>query len=153
MRYSLGFVFLVALGVTPVVGCGDDAATLAPELYGAWVFVNAEQYGESWGDDCVTDCPTFTFNEDGTYTLVLPANDRRLDGTWSTQGNILTLTTTMDTGQPLDPPPTSTQQWSVSENTLTISNPLIELFLFYSRDVGAFEETPPHASVAAGLRF
>jgi hypothetical protein len=142
MRYSVGFVFLVALGVTPVVGCGDDAATRAPELFGTWVFVNGEQYGESWGDDCVTDCDALTFNEDGTYTLVQPANARRFDGTWSTQGNLLTLSTTVDTGQPLDPPATSTQQWSVSENTLTISNPLIELFLFYSRDVGAFERQP-----------
>ena len=142
MRPFVGFVFLVALGVVSVVGCGDDAATLAPELYGTWVFVNAEQYGESWGDDCVTDCDAFTFNEDGTYSLVQPANDRRFDGTWSTQGNLLTLITTVDTGQPLDPPATSTQQWSVSENTLTISNPPIELFLFYSRDVGTREMQP-----------
>ena len=90
----------------------------------------------------MTDCPTLTFNGDGTYSYFAPRIDRRLDGIWSTQGDLLTLTTTMDTGQPLAPPGTSTWRWSVSENTLTISNPLVYLFLYYSRDVGAFEVQP-----------
>jgi hypothetical protein len=124
----------------PLVGCGDEGPILAPELIGTWVFVNAEENGMSWGDDCMTDCLTFTFNADGTYALVLPANDRRGDGTWSTRGNILTLTTTSDTGQPLDPPPTSTSAWSIAEDTLTISTPFVTFY--YLRDVGAFEVQP-----------
>jgi hypothetical protein len=136
MRYVVGLILALALG------CGDEGPVLAAELVGTWVFVNAEQYGESWGEDCVTDCDTLAFNADGTYWLVSPVIGRRFDGTWSSQGNLLRLTTTMDTGQPLDPPPTSTFQWSVSENTLTLSNPLIDLFFYYSRDTGAFEVQP-----------
>ena len=34
MRYVVGLVFVLALGVTPAVGCGDDAETLTPELFG-----------------------------------------------------------------------------------------------------------------------
>jgi hypothetical protein len=117
MRYA----FVLALvASTALVGCGDDAAMLAPELFGTWVFVNAEEDGTSWGDDCVTDCDTLTFKADGTFVLMQPLLDRRFEGYWSTQGSILTLTTTVENMEPLDPPPTSTSRWSVSGDTLSV---------------------------------
>jgi hypothetical protein len=101
---------------------------LAPELIGTWVFVNAEENGMSWGDDCLTDCATITFNADGTLVIVAPIVPERGEGTWSTQGSILTWTTTMagpdiDNLQPLDPPRTTTWSWNVSGDTLAISFP------------------------------
>ena len=86
MRYFVGLVPVLALGITPAVGCGDDANALASELLGTWVFVNAEENGVSWGEDCATDCDVLTFQPDGRFILMQPLLDRRFDGTWRTQG-------------------------------------------------------------------
>jgi hypothetical protein len=127
MRYLFGFLCVCALGVVPVVGCGDDAATLAPELFGTWVSTYTELNGMR-SDDCLTDCATVTFNADGTYVVVVPILPERGEGTWSTRGSILTLTHTkagpdVDNLQPIDPPRTTTMRWSVSGDTLATSVP------------------------------
>jgi len=129
MRYLFGFLCVCTLGVLPLgfVSCGDEAAMLAPELFGTWESTYIEQNGMR-SDDCLTDCATITFNADGTYVLVIITDPVRGEGTWSTQGSILTLTRTkvgpdVDNMQPFDPPRTTEYGWSVSGDTLAVSLP------------------------------
>ncbi len=122
------------------VGCGDEG--LARELFGTWDQVSIEALGftdcpgEIWVTDTeiILTCGTLahTFNADGTFVSIWttdefgdPYNWRR-EGTWSTEGSTLTLTTTKegrdgDNLQRLHRPRTSTQTWSVSGDTLTLS--------------------------------
>jgi hypothetical protein len=127
------------------VGCGDEGGMLAPELFGTWDAASLEENGIS------TDCPgriqitngawiacgtdAITFNADGTFALWSSTDqfgdpyNWRFEGTWSTQGGTLTLTTTKegpdgDNLQPLDPPPTTTTPWSVSGDTLALLWPV-----------------------------
>jgi hypothetical protein len=145
MRYIFGFI--CALLLATVIGCGDEAAMLAPELlFGTWDGVSLEANGMS------TDCPgsiqitdtyslrcgtdATTFNADGTFALWSTTDaagdpyNWRFEGTWSTQGSTLTTTTTKhgpdsDNLEPLDPPATSTVTWSVSGDTLTLIWPTV----------------------------
>lgn len=128
MRWLFRLLCVCALGVLPAVGCGDDAATLAPELFGTWVSTYTELNGMR-SDDCLTDCARVTFNADGTYVIVVPTcPPERGEGTWSTRGSILTLTRLRagpdaDNLQPFDPPRITTFGWSVSGDTLAMSVP------------------------------
>ena len=79
MRYLFRFLCVCALGAMLLTGCGDEAAMLAPELFGTWDAASLEENGIS------TDCPgriqitngawiacgtdAITFNADGTFAL------------------------------------------------------------------------------------
>jgi hypothetical protein len=137
--WLLPFAGVASVGL---LGCGDDGAALASELFGTWDAVSIEAEGMS------TDCPgeielsdmssvscgteATTFNADGTYVAIQTTDelgepfDWRIEGTWSTSGNTLTLTSTQegpdaDNLEPIDPPETAIASWSVSESTLTVS--------------------------------
>lgn len=148
MRYGFGFLSIctvVVLTLASFVGCGDEAAMLAPELFGTWDAASLEEDGIS------TDCPgkiqiangawiacgtdVVSFNADGTFVLATTTDqfgephNWRYEGTWSTEASTLTLTTTKegpdsDSLQPLDPPPTTTTPWSVSGDTLAFFWPV-----------------------------
>jgi len=148
MRHLFGLLCVCALGVLPLasfVGCGDEAPMLAGELFGTWDAASLEENGIR------TDCPgriqitngewiacgtdVLSFNADGTFVLATTTDqfgdphNWRWEGTWSTQGSTLTLTTTKegpdgDNLQPLDPPPTTTTSWSVSGDTLAFFWPV-----------------------------
>jgi hypothetical protein len=60
--------------------------------------------------------------------MVIITDPVRGEGTWSTQGSILTLTRMragpdVDNLQPFDPPRTTDFRWSVSGDTLAVSVP------------------------------
>ena len=148
MRYLVGFLCLCASAVLPLasfVGCGDEAAMLAPGLFGRWDAASLEENGISTGcpgriqitDGAWIGCGTdvLSFNADGTFALWSTTDqfgdpyNWRFEGTWSTQGSTLTLTTTKegpdgDNLQPLEPPPTTTTPWSISGDTLTLFGPV-----------------------------
>ena len=139
------FARLFALATVLLVGiaaCGDDGATLASELFGTWDAVSIEAEGMS------TNCPgeieltatqsvscgtqATAFNADGTFADVQTTDelgnpfDWRVEGTWSTQGSTLTLTSTQegpdaDNLQPIDPPETQSATWSLSGTTLSLA--------------------------------
>jgi len=149
MRPLVGFVFVLALVASPLgfLGCGDEAAMLAPELFGTWEEVSTEMNGESW--DCLTDCTRFAFNADGTYVIAMITPPLRGEGIWSTQGEMLTLTRLragpdVNSLEPLDPPRITTFRWSVSGDTLAMSVPGTT---FFWRKESADEDAEP-----AGLR-
>ena len=135
----VGVVFFAA------VGCGDDdtgtGGTVSPELFGTWSLASIAAEGMS------ADCPgevtlnatqsvscgtqTNTFNSDGTFVEIQTTDELgdpdpfRSEGTWSTNGDMLSITYTMegpdeDSLQPLVPPETQTATWSVAGTTLTL---------------------------------
>ena len=118
-----------------------EAAMLAGELFGTWDSVSMEAYGTSTdcpGEIQITDtyllvCGTNvqTYNADGTFVAIRTTDEFgdpdnwRWEGMWSTEGSTLTWRTTKegpdgDNLQPLDPPATSTNTWSVSGDTLAL---------------------------------
>jgi hypothetical protein len=147
-----------ALGLAVLLAaCGGGGGTtnggggtLAAELFGTWNVTTIEVSGVI--RNCPVDvvisptesvsCSTtvVTFNADGTYVSVDTTDefgvpfDERTEGTWSTAGNILTITETMegpDAGSlvPIDPVEAISLTWIVSGNTLTttLDDPLIPL--------------------------
>lgn len=134
-------------------GGGDDdsdngGGQLAPELIGTWDIVEIEVLMMS------TPCPgeiaisptdavscgttSVAFNADGTYVSIDTTDEfgnpfnERIEGTWSTIGNMLTIVETMegpDAGNltPIDPPDEITLNWSVVGNTLmaTLDDPTL----------------------------
>ena len=140
----VGVVFFAA------VGCGDDGTgtggmgtggTVSPELFGTWSLASIAAEGMS------ADCPgevdlnatqsvscgtqTDTFDSDGTFVEIQTTDELgdpdpfRSEGTWSTNGNMLSITYAMEgpdesSLQPLVPPETQTGTWSVAGTTLTL---------------------------------
>ena len=122
----------------------DPIEELAAELFGTWDLVELEVMmmtmdcpgvmGIGPDPDDTVECSAgfVTFNADGTYfsiettdALGNPSN-LRTEGTWSTDGNILTTTDTHEgpdggTLDPIDPPESSDVEWSISGNTLSIT--------------------------------
>lgn len=137
--WSLAFAGVASVCLA---ACGDDGAALASELFGTWDAVSIEAEGMSTScpgeidlsDTSSVSCGTeaATFNADGTYVAVQTTDelgdpyDWRIEGTWSTSGDTLTLTYRQegpdaDNLEPIDPPETASASWSVSGNTLTTS--------------------------------
>jgi hypothetical protein len=143
--WFLRSMWLLAFGgvaLLGLLGCGDDGAALASELFGTWHAVSLEAEGMSTScpgeielsDTSSVSCGTeaATFNADGTYVEVQTTDelevpfDWRIEGTWSTSGDTLTLTYRQegpdaDNLEPIDPPETASASWSVSGSTLTVS--------------------------------
>lgn len=139
MRYVVGFVFVLALGV---IGCGEEEGKpceeTTSELEGTWQFESMEVR------EMTTDCPgeiviipavwvcgeeTFTFNANDTFVAVGEAygNDPpyRGEGAWSTIGDTLTMTylrqgTSTEDLEPTDPPDLWVVRWTVSGTMLTL---------------------------------
>jgi hypothetical protein len=149
MKYRFSrLIWVLALVGAPWVGlagCGDDGAALASELFGTWDAISIESEGMSTScpgeidlsDTSSVSCGTeaSTFNADGTYVAIQTTDefgdpfDWRIEGTWSTSGNTLTLTSRQegpdaDNLEPIDPPETVSASWSVSGSTLTVATQL-----------------------------
>lgn len=142
-------VMLTACGGGGGGGGSDGGDTeLAPELFGTWDVIELEVLAMSTpcpGEIAISptesfDCSTtvVAFNADGTYVSIDTTDelgnpfDERTEGTWSTDGNMLTITETMegpDAGNldPIDPLEPISLTWSVSANrlTTTLDDPLL----------------------------
>ena len=123
-------------------GGGGGVKEHAPELFGSWDLIEIEvlmmdarcpaEIGIGGGSTISCGTTVVTFNGDGTYVSVdttdelgVPFNERT-EGTWSTEGNILTITE-MEEGpdennlEPIDPTEPLSLTWSVSANeSLTV---------------------------------
>jgi hypothetical protein len=140
--WLLAFAGVASVGL---LGCGDNGAALAPDLFGTWDAISIESEGMSTScpgeielsDTSSVSCGTeaSTFNADGTYVAIQTTDelgdpfDWRTEGTWSTSGNTLTLTSRQegpdaDNLEPIDPPETGSASWSVTGSTLTVSTQL-----------------------------
>lgn len=139
-----------ALGLTLLLaacGGGGGGPQLAPELYGTWDLVDVQALamiqpcpGEvviSATESVSCGTTAVSFNADGTYVSVDTTDElgnpfnERTEGTWSTSGNTLTITETMQGPDaanlvPINPLDPRTLTWSISANvlTVTLSDPL-----------------------------
>jgi hypothetical protein len=143
MMKTFGHVLVALTLMTPgVSGCGDENGGQDPQnLIGTWRTATLHVLSQR------TDCPgeiqvsedisvscatgTLTFQEDGSVVQVETTDeygdpyDWRAEGTWSTSGEILTVTITEEGPdaehlQPIDPPDVFPWMWSVSGDTLTL---------------------------------
>lgn len=142
-KQALSALGLALLLVACGGGGGDDGGPpAASELYGTWDVMELEALaiiqpcpGEiALSPTEAVSCGTtfMTFNADGSYISVDTTDDlgnpfnERTEGTWSTSGNALTITETMQgpdaaTLVPINPIEPRTLAWSVSANSLTIT--------------------------------
>ena len=103
-------------------GCGDDDPDSTHELVGTWdleqIIISFTIGGQTIIDTLPPDSisGTLTFEEDETFDLAMDMQGQVIntDGTWSTDGDSLTL-------DPSDTSETMTFQYDVSGTTLTIT--------------------------------
>lgn len=120
---------------------GGGGGMVSPELFGTWSLATIATQGMS--ENCPGEIDlnatesiscgtqTDTFNSDGTFVEIQTTDELgdpdpfRSEGTWSTDGNMLTITYLRDGPDennltPLVPPETQTGTWSVAGTTLTL---------------------------------
>ena len=127
--------------VASAAACGDEGVQRAPELVGTWKAESISAQGTNESCPAEIDltptssvgCGTesWTFNADGTIVVVQTTDEAgdpepwRVEGTWFTQGNVLTVTLRQQGPdasnlQPIEPPETSSGTWSISGTTVTV---------------------------------